>query len=327
MKICIIGSGSVGSVIGAKLIAFGEEVTLIARGSHLEAIQQQGLCLRLVETGSEGYYHPTLATENWRKITPQDLIIVSTKAYSLPKILPDLSPLYQDHTALVIVQNGLPWWYFYQHGGSYEGRILQSVDPDGILLTQVAMERVIACVAYIAAEQLAPGLIQHGQNFRFILGELDGSSTGRLQILSDLFQKAGLNPVMTPDIRQEIWTKLWANVPINPISALTGATQAAIIEDSLTYAVVQSIMQETQQVAESLGIQFPVSIEERLKRIQSVGFHRTSMLQDLNRHRPMEIEAIIGAVVELANWFKIPVPHIQTLYATLTLLEKTLDHH
>ncbi len=323
MGICVVGAGAVGGVLGGYLARAKEEVTLIARGAHLEAIRSQGLKL-ISQEGQEEVIHPTLATDDLAAAGPQDLVIVAVKAHSLAEIAPRLELLYTSETPVLIAQNGIPWWYFYKHGGPHEGYRLKAVDPEGKLAQHLDLERVVGCVVYLASGIEEPGMVRYGQNLRFVLGEPDGSDSHRLSQIHQVFQNAKLNAFTTTTIRREIWAKIWGNVALNPISALTRANQAEICTFPPTRDLVRALMTETEAVAAKLNITFPVTMEDRLARIQSVGFHRTSMLQDVEQGRPVEIEAIGGAVAEIGELVGVPTPHVEAITACVRLLDRTL---
>jgi 2-dehydropantoate 2-reductase len=325
MKICIVGAGAIGGYLGAKLTLAGEEVTLIARGSHLEAIQQNGLKLVLAD-GSSQVATPALATSDIAQVPAQDVVILAVKTNSVQAIAPSVPSLYHDQTMVVTAQNGLPWWYFRKHGNEYEGTRLQSVDPEGIIENNICVDRVIGCVVYPAAEIIAPGVIKHIEGEKFTLGEIDGAKTERLEHLANTFKQAGLKAPIRNQIRTEIWVKLWGNLAFNPISALTGATLESIARYPLTRELARNMMLEAQTIAEKLGIKFGISLEQRIEGAEKVGAHKTSMLQDMEAGRPTEIDAIVGAVAELGRLTQTPTPHIDALYANVKLLEATKIH-
>ncbi|AFZ60931.1 2-dehydropantoate 2-reductase [Anabaena cylindrica FACHB-243] len=322
MKICIVGAGAIGGYLGAKLVLSGEEVTLIARGSHLEAIQKNGLKIILAD-GSSQVANPVLATSDFTAVESQDVVILAIKANSVSAIAPSLHHLYHEQTMVVTAQNGIPWWYFCKHGGEYKGTRLNSLDPDGIIENNIDIDRVIGCVVYPAAEIVEPGVIQHLEGERFTLGEIDGSKTERIQLLAQALKKAGFKAPVRNQIRTEIWIKLWGNIAFNPISALTGATLEAIAQYSHSRELARQMMLEAQTIAEKLGVKFGISLEQRINGAEKVGAHKTSMLQDIEAGRPTEIEAIAGAVVELGKLTQTPTPHIDALYASVKLLELT----
>jgi 2-dehydropantoate 2-reductase len=319
MKICLVGAGAIGGYLAVKLGAAGADVTIIARGANLTAIQSNGL--RLISATGETTYKPVLATADTREAGPQDAVIVAVKSHQLADLAPTLPALYGPETVVMPAQNGVPWWYFYQHGGPLDGRPVTAVDPQGILAHNIPNERVLGCVVYPAAELVSPGVIRHIENNRFSLGEPDGSRSGRVEALSKLFSAAGLKAPVRPDIRTEIWIKLLGNLSFNPISALTGATLAGICRDSHGYALAYASMQEAQNVAAALGIRFPMSIETRISWALAVGEHKTSTLQDIEAGRKTEIDALVGAVVELGQLTNIPTPLLAGFFHLVKLRE------
>jgi 2-dehydropantoate 2-reductase len=325
MKICIVGAGAIGGYLGAKLALAGEEVTLIARGAHLEAIQTKGLKLVMAD-GEEQVIKDVFATSDMSDVEPQDVAILALKAHSVPAIAPAMRSLYGAETMVVTAQNGIPWWYFRKHGGEFEGQRIQSVDPDGIVEANIEIDRVIGCVVYPAAELPEPGVVRHIEGNRFTLGELDGSKSDRIQLLSKTFSRAGLKSPVRTQIRSDIWVKLWGNLAFNPISALTHATLEDICRYPLTRELARNMMTEAQTIAERLGIEFGITLEQRINGAEKVGAHKTSMLQDIETGRPTEVDAIVGAVAQLGRLTSIPTPHIDAIYASVKLLEKTLDH-
>ncbi|MCG8347400.1 MAG: 2-dehydropantoate 2-reductase [Chloroflexales bacterium] len=321
MKMCIVGAGAIGGYIGAKLIQADEDVTLIARGANLEAIKQHGLILETAE-GTREIAIPSLATNAMAEAGPQDVVIVAVKAQSLPAIVPAMRALYGPDTMVVTAQNGIPWWYFHKHGGSYEGRRIETVDPSGIIEANIEIERVIGCVVYPAAELVEPGVVHHIEGNRLSLGELDGAKTERVQHLVQIFNRAGIKAPIRSRIRNEIWIKLWGNLAFNPISALTRATLDKICYDPLTRDLARAMMAEAQAIAEKLGIEFSISIEQRIEGAEQIGAHKTSMLQDIETGRTTEVDALVGAVAELGRLTKTPTPHIDAIYACVKLLER-----
>jgi 2-dehydropantoate 2-reductase len=322
MKICIVGAGAIGGYLGAKLALAGETVTLIARGSHLEAIKKDGLKL-LMADGSSQVAHPALATSDIQEAGIQDVVILTVKAHSVRAIAPALSTLYNPDTMVVTAQNGIPWWYFRHHGGEYEGTRIQSVDPDGMIEAGIGADRAIGCVVYPATEIIEPGVIKHIEGDRFTLGEIDGTKSDRLQLLAQTLKQAGFKTPIRNQIRTEIWIKLWGNLAFNPISALTGATLEDICRYPLTRELARQMMTEAQAIAEKLGIKFGITLEQRINGAQNVGAHKTSMLQDIEAGRSTEIDAIVGAVAELGKLTRIPTPYIDAIYASVKLLEAT----
>ncbi|MBE9201606.1 MULTISPECIES: 2-dehydropantoate 2-reductase [unclassified Nodularia (in: cyanobacteria)] len=323
MKICIVGAGAIGGYLGAKLALAGEEVTLIARGQHLEAIQNQGLEL-IMSDGSSHVVNPSLATSDINQAGTQDVVILAVKAQSLPAIASALPSLYNPDTIVVTAQNGIPWWYFHKHGGEYEGQQIHAVDPEGIIAANIDVDRVIGCVVYPAVELQSPGVIRHIEGDRVSLGEIDNTKTERIQKLAQTCKQAGLKAPVRSKIRTEIWIKLWGNLAFNPISALTRATLEQICQYPLTRELARQMMMEAQTIAEKLGIEFGISLEQRLNGAEKVGAHKTSMLQDIEAGRATEVEAILGSVIELGKLTHIPTPYMDTVYANVKLLEKTL---
>jgi 2-dehydropantoate 2-reductase len=317
MRICIVGAGAIGGYLGARLALAGEQVTLIARGAHLEAIQRAGLTLRLADGTSETAT-PALATSDMAAAGPQDV------AHSLPPIAPAMRALYGPDTIVVTAQNGIPWWYFHKHGGPYEGRRVEAVDPGGVIEANLEVDRVIGCVVYPAAELAGPGVIKHIEGNRFTLGELDGAKTERIQRLAQALASAGLKAPVRPRIRAEIWLKLWGNLAFNPISALTRTTLVDICRYPLGRELARAMMLEGQAIAERLGIEFGITIDQRIAGAEQVGAHKTSMLQDIEARRPTEVDALVGAVAELGRLVGVPTPHIDAAYASVKLLEQTI---
>lgn len=323
MKICIVGAGAIGGYLGAKLALAGEQVTLIARGAHLDTIQNKGL--KLIAEGEEYVIKDVFATSDMSEVGPQDVAILALKAHSVPAIAPAMRALYNPETMVVTAQNGIPWWYFRKYGGEFEGQRIHSVDPDGIVESNIEIDRVIGCVVYPAAELPEPGVVRHIEGNRFTLGELDGSKSDRIQLLSKTFSRAGLKSPVRTQIRSDIWVKLWGNLAFNPISALTRATLEDICRYPLTRELARHMMTEAQTIAETLGIEFGITLEKRINGAEKVGAHKTSMLQDIETGRPTEVDAIVGAVAELGRLTNVPTPHIDAIYASVKLLEKTLE--
>jgi 2-dehydropantoate 2-reductase len=316
MRICIFGAGAIGGLIAGRLAAKGADVSLVARGPHLAAIRARGLELR---DGERSFVtHPKAASEA-AELGEQDYLVVTLKAHSVPGALPQLKPLLGRDTAVVMGVNGVPWWYFHKLPGPYEGLRLRSVDPDDGQWREIGPERVIGCVVYPAAEVVEPGVVELVEGDRFSLGEPDGSRSERVTRLSEALIAAGFKAPVRPRIRDEIWIKLWGNLSFNPISALTLATLDAIVQDSGTRAVAKAMMLEAQAIAERLGVKFPIDVDRRIDGAGAVGAHKTSMLQDLERGRPMEIDALLGAVQELGGITGTPTPTIDTVLALVRL--------
>lgn len=323
MKICIVGAGAIGGYIGAKLALAGEQVTLIARNAHLQVIQEQGLTLRNAD-GTEELIKNVVAMQDISAAGTQDVVIVALKAQSVPSVAASLPTLYGDETVVVTAQNGIPWWYFRKLESPYADYQIQSVDPQGIVEAHIPVDRVIGCVVYPAAEVVAPGTVQHIEGDRFSLGELDGTKTSRIQQLSQSFRQAGIKAPVRNQIRNELWVKLWGNLAFNPISALTRCTLEDICQYPLTRLLAKNMMLEAQAIAEKLGVEFGISLEQRIEGAEKVGAHKTSMLQDIEAQRPTEVDAIVGAVAELGKLTQTPTPYIDAIYASVKLLEKTL---
>jgi 2-dehydropantoate 2-reductase len=323
MKICVVGAGAIGGLLAVRLAEAGEQVTVVDQGAHLQAIRRDGLKL-LMADGSEHVTRSLEAVANIRQAGRQDVVILAVKGHILAEVAPELDSLMGDDTIILPMQNGLPWWYFHKHGGEHDGRPIECLDPDGRLAAHVDLERVIGCVVFPAGEIVSPGVVRHTEGNRFPLGELDGSDTERAQMLVDMFTNAGFKSFVLDDIRAEIWLKLLGNLSFNPISALTHATLVDICQYPPSRALAQSLMEEAQTVANHLGITFRVSIEKRIAGAEKVGKHKTSMLQDVEAGRGLELEAIMGAVVELARLTGIATPGIDVIYALAKLLDKTM---
>ncbi len=312
MKICVYGAGAIGGLLGARLARAGEDVTLIARGPHLAAMRGKGL--KVTGIGGDFTVSPR-ATDNAAEAGVQDFVIVAVKAQAVPAIVDKMKPLLGPQTAVVMAVNGVPWWYFHGIDGPLRDRRLSSVDPDGKQWNLIGPQRAIGCVVYPAAEITAPGELRHVEGERFSIGEPDGSKSERIVALSKALIGAGFKSPVKTDIRSEIWVKLWGNVAFNPISALTGATLKRICEDAGTRACAKAIMLEAQAVAAKLGITMPIDVEKRIDGAAGIGEHKTSMLQDFERGRPIELDAIVGAVAELGRIVEVPTPMIDAIYA------------
>ena len=323
MKICVVGAGAIGGLLAVRLSQAGEQVTVVDQGAHLQAIRRSGLKL-LMADGSDHVTRCLEAVASIRQAGPQDVVILAVKGHILAEIAPELGSLMGDDTIILPMQNGLPWWYFHKHGGEHDARPIECLDPDGRLAAHIDVDRVIGCVVFPAGEIVSPGVVRHTEGNRFPLGELDGSDTGRARTLVDMFTNAGFKSFVLDDIRAEIWLKLLGNLSFNPISALTHATLVDICQYPPSRALAQSLMEEAQTVANSLGITLRVSIEKRIAGAEKVGKHKTSMLQDVEAGRGLELEAIMGAVVELARLTGIATPGINAIYALVKLLDKTM---
>ena len=317
MRICIFGAGAIGGYMAAKLAQAGADVSIVARGPHLAAIRDKGLTL--IEEGADPVTVQVRASDSAADLGPQDYVIVTLKAHSVPPVVGAMQPLIGAETTIVSGVNGVPWWYFHKIGGPLEGTRLDSVDPGGVQWDGFGPDRVLGCVVYPAAEVSEPGTIRHIEGNRFSLGEPDGSKSDRATALSQALQAAGLKAPVRPKLRDEIWVKLWGNLSFNPISALTHATLDVLCTDPGTRAVARSMMVEAQQIAEKLGVTFPIDVDRRIDGGAAVGAHRTSMLQDLMAGRPMEIDALVRSVQELGRITGTATPTIDTVLALLAL--------
>lgn len=322
MKICIFGAGAIGGYMGVKLAQVGADVSLVARGPHLEAMQKNGL--RLIEEDSD-ITVPVKASENPGDLGFQDYLIITLKAHSVSSIVDKVKPLVNEKTTIVSGVNGIPWWYFHKTGDEFEGTKLTSVDPGELQWNSFGPDKVLGCVVYPAAEVLEPGVIKHIEGNRFSLGEPDGSKSERALKLSNALIAAGLKAPVRPRLRDEIWVKLWGNLSFNPISALTSATLDVLCTDIGTREVARKMMLEAQSIAEKLGVKFPIDVERRIDGGASVGAHRTSMLQDLEQGRPMEIDALVTSVQELGHITKTPTPVIDIILSLIKLRAKSAN--
>jgi 2-dehydropantoate 2-reductase len=323
MKIAVVGAGAIGGYLGAKLSIAGEDVTFIARKQNLAAIQAHGFKL-LLEDGTEQLAPHARAVQHMADAGVQDVVLLTVKAHQVVDLLPDLEQLLGPDTMVVTMINGIPWWYFQRHPGEYTDRVLESVDPGGRIAQAIGAERIIGSVVYPAAELVAPGVVRLIEGNRFTLGEPDGSRSPRIEALSQAMMRAGFKAPVSKDIRAEIWLKLWGNLSFNPISALTHATLEDICTFGPSRALVARMMQEAQTVAEKLGVVFKISLDQRIAGAQAVGAHKTSMLQDVEHGRALELDALVGSVVELGRITATPTPTIDAIYAASQLLAHTL---
>ncbi len=321
MRICVVGAGAIGGLLAVKLAAIGEDVTVIARGPHLAAIREHGL--RLLAGDGEQVAR-VRATSRIGEPGPQDLVVLGMKAHQLAPVAAEIPALVGPATTVLTAQNGIPWWYFFKHGGPHEGTRLESVDPGGVIAAHLDVDRVVGSIVYPASEIVAPGVVRHIEGDRLSVGELDGSETERLRALADLLRRAGFKARIARDLRSEIWVKLWGNCTFNPVSALTHATLAGICRFPPTRALAAEMMREAQAVGEKLGARFAVPLEKRIAGAEAVGEHKTSMLQDVEAGRPLEIEALLGSVIELARLTGTPTPHLSAVHACGSLLAATL---
>lgn len=324
MKICIIGAGAIGGLLGVRWSLAGEDVTFVERpGPHLDAIKAHGLKL-LMHGGEEFLARDLRITDDITKAGVQDVVVIGVKAYHIPAIAATMRTLFGPQTVVITIQNGIPWWYFHKHGGEFEGRRLESVDPSGEIDANIEPERIIGCIVYPAAEVIAPGVIKHVEGNRFPVGELDGTTSERVEKIAQSLNNAGFKSFVLEDIRAEIWLKAWGNLSFNPISALTQATLVDICQFAPTRQLAAQMMEEAQAVANKLGISFRHTIEKRIAGAESVGKHKTSMLQDVEAGRQLEVEALLGTVVELGRLTDTPTPTIDTVYALVKLLDKIM---
>lgn len=321
MKICIFGAGAIGGFMGAKLAQSGADVSLVARGPHLEAMQSNGLTL--LEYGQDPTNVEVRASDKAQDLGPQDFVVITLKAHSVPNVVDRILPLVGEETTIVSGVNGVPWWYFHKLGGPFEGTRVHSVDPGDVQWSGFGPDRVLGCVVYPAAEVIEPGVIKHIEGNRFSLGEPDGSKSDRALNFSKALTNAGLKAPVRPRIRDEIWVKLWGNLSFNPISALTHATLDVLCTDPGTRQVARGMMVEAQTIAEKLGVKFPIDVDRRIDGGAAVGAHRTSMWQDLELGRPMEIDALVTSVQELGQLTRTPTPVIDTVLALIKLRGRT----
>ena len=321
MKICVVGAGAIGGLVAAKLAAIGQDVSVVVRGPHLAAIREKGLTLQ--ETGTERTFK-IRATDTMSELGQQDLVVIGLKAHQVAGVAADIKGLCGPSTIVVTAQNGIPWWYFYKTGGPHEGTVLESVDPGGIIARNIDVNRVIGSIIYPAADIASPGVIRHVEGDRISLGEVDNSDTERLRSAAKLLRDAGFKVRVSTDLRSELWVKLWGNCTFNPISALTHATLVDLIQFGPTHALVEQMMREAQEIGEKLGVRFPVSLEKRIAGAEAVGKHKTSMLQDVETGRPLELDALVGSVLELGRITGVPTPNLTAVHACAALLAKTL---
>ena len=327
MKFAIVGAGAIGGLLGVRLAAAGEQVCFIARNKNLAAIQAQGFTL--IEEDGRELTQP--AGANLRAVQRmvdagvQDVVLLTVKAHQLVDLLPELPALIGPQTLIVSMINGLPWWYFQGLAGPHEGRVLESVDPGGAIAAALPSAQVIGSIVYPAAQLEAPGRVRLIEGNRFSLGELDGQRSERIEALSQALMRAGFKAPVAKDIRSELWVKLWGNLSFNPISALSHATLEDICRFPLSRELAARMMGEAQQVGEKLGVQFKISLDKRIAGAEAVGAHKTSMLQDVEAGRALELEALLGAVVELARITETVTPNLDAIYAVTRLLALSLS--
>ena len=318
MRFAILGAGAIGAYVGAALARGGADVTLIARGDHLRALQERGV--RVLSPRGDFEAHPP-ATDDLDAVADADVVFVGLKAHTLPELAPILGRRLKADAALVAAQNGLPWWYFQGEPGPFGNMVLESVDPGGTIMRSIPLEAVIGCVIYCSTEIVEPGVIRHIEGTRFAIGEPDGSESERCSRISEAFVAGGLRCPVERRIRDHIWLKLIGNAAFNPVTALTGATLGELETTPEMVSLLRSMLTECTAVAERLGVEMPVSLERRLEAGIAVGDHKTSMLQDLEAGKPIELECMTGAVLELARKLDVPAPHTSAVYACTKLLD------
>ena len=317
MKFLIVGAGAIGAYIGARMARAGFDVTLFARGPHLKAMQEHGVRVKSAEGDFE--VRPRIVG-SLEEAGPADVVFLGVKAHSLPQLAPQLKPVLGPDTTVVSTQNGIPWWYFQGFGGLWEGLRLERIDPGGVISTAIEGRSVVGSIVYFSTEIVAPGIIQHTEGARISIGEPDGTRSDRCRRIAEALVASGLRCPITTHLRQEIWVKIMGNASLNPVSALTRSTLAQMIGDPDVSNVIRNIMQEVEAVSRKLGMELPVSIDQRMAGAAKVGEHKTSMLQDLEAGRPMELEALVGSVVELGERVGVPMTHTRTVYGCAKLL-------
>jgi 2-dehydropantoate 2-reductase len=319
MRFLIAGAGATGAYVGARMARAGFDVTLFARGPHLRAMQDRGVQVRSAEGDFQVRPRVVGSLEEAR---PTDVVFLGVKAHSLPQLAPQLKTILGSDTTVVSTQNGIPWWYFEGFGGEWEGLRLERIDPGGVISAAIEGRRVVGSIVYFSTEIIAPGVIQHIEGNRISLGEPDGTRSDRCRRIAEALVASGLRCPITSHIRQEIWVKILGNASLNPVSALTRATLAQMVRDPGVGEVIRNIMREVEAVSQKLGMELPVSLEQRMAGAEKVGEHKTSMLQDLEAGRPMELEALVGSVVELGEKVGVPMPYTRTIYSCAKLLQQ-----
>ncbi len=308
-----------GGLMGIRLREADHEVCFLDLPAKTMEIRRLGLTLEAVD-GSISKISARISDQA-NTLGKQDIVILSVKANQLEVVATQITPLLDTHTAIVSLQNGLPWWYFEKHGGKHDGHQINCLDPKGLIRAHISADRIIGCVAYPAAETVKPGFIRHVEGDRFALGELDGTLSKRCDAFASALNEAGFRSRVIEDIRAEHWLKAWGSLSFNPISALSRATMVNIATDSLTRNLVQEMMREAEQIANNLGIQFRHTIEKRIQGAENVGHHKTSMLQDVENGMALELEALMGSILELADLTGVSAPHISSVYACTKLLD------
>jgi 2-dehydropantoate 2-reductase len=323
MKIAVIGAGAIGGLLAVRLALSGQAVTVVEKGAHLEAIGRNGLKL-VHHDGADEIAKDLRAVANCVDAGPQDLVFLALKAYDIEAVAPQMRAMFDNDTMVVTTQNGLPWWYFQNFAGPHAGYRLKTADPNGVIEQNIEARRLIGCVVYPAGASVAPGVVKHLEGDRFPVGELDGSESERVKRVSETLVGAGLKAPILSDIRSEIWLKLWGNMSFNPISALAHATLVDICQEPATRELAADMMREAQAVAEKLGVTFRVPLDKRIEGAAKIGKHKTSTLQDVEAGRPVEVDALIGSVIELGELTNTPTPAIRAVHALLKLLVKTM---
>jgi 2-dehydropantoate 2-reductase len=320
MRFLIAGAGAIGAYIGARMARAGFDVTLFARGPHLRAMQEHGVQVR----SSDGDFvaRPTMAS-SLEEVGPVDVVFLGVKAHGLPQLAPQLKPVLGPETAVVSTQNGIPWWYFQGFGGELEGLRLERIDPGGVISSAIEARSVVGSIVYFSTEISSPGVVQHIEGNRISLGEPNGSRSDRCREIAEALIASGLRCPVTTRIRPEIWVKVLGNASLNPVSALTRATLVQMLRDPGVSSVIRNIMQEVEALSNKLGMELPVSIDQRMAGAEKVGEHKTSMLQDLEAGRPLELEALVGAVVELGERVGLAMPYTRTVYSCTKLLAES----
>ena len=324
MKIAVVGAGAIGGLVAVRLAAAGHAVTVVDQGAHLDAIRKNGLKLVLPD-GKEEVAKDLRVVASCAEAGPHELVFMALKAYDIERVAPEMRALLDADTPVVPLQNGLPWWYFQNFNGAHAGHRLKTADASGVIEQNIDARRIIGCVVYPASSIVAPGVIKHLEGDRFPVGELDGSESERVKRLSELLVGARLKAPILPDIRSEIWLKLWGNMSFNPISALTHSTLVDIVDEPATRELAATMMRETQVVGEKLGATFRVPLEQRIEGARKVGKHKPSTLQDVEAGRPVEVDALIGSIIELAELTDTPTPATRAVYALLKLLVKMME--
>ena len=321
MRFLIAGAGAIGAYIGARMAQAGFDVTLFARGPHLRAMQERGV---LVKTAEGDFVASPAITGSLEAVGPVDVVFLGVKAQGLPQLAPQLGPVLSPDTTVVSTQNGIPWWYFLGFGGEWDGLRLERIDPGGVISSAIEARRVLGSIVYFSTEITAPGVVQHIEGNRISLGEPDGTRTDRCRRIAEALIASGLRCPISSRLRHEIWVKLLGNASFNPVSVLTRSTLVQMVRDPEVCSLIRNIMQEVEALSHKLGLELPISIDQRIAGAEKVGEHKTSMLQDLEAGRSMELEALVGSVVELGERVGLPMPYTRTVYACAKLLAESV---